>query len=148
MIWKALGAAALLACTLIGPQVVPARAAQPGEVEVIAGGIGDSEQQALLAREKAFNLKLVFSLVQGNYVADVDLVITDAKGEKVIERWDDGPFVLARLPEGRYSVAATHAGRTVARNLTIVAGRQRTEHFRWPADPAVDLPVSRWIDKE
>jgi hypothetical protein len=57
----------------------------------VAGG--EAELAALAAREKEFNLKLVFSLVQGNYVADVDVTVSDAKGAKVIERSANGPFL-------------------------------------------------------
>lgn len=121
---------------------------QPGEVEVISGGIGEDEQRSILAREKEFNLKLVFSLTQGNYVADVEVVINDAKGVKIVERSATGPLLLARLPAGEYSVGATRGGRTVIRKVKLAAGKLRTEHLRWPADPKEDLPVSRWLEKE
>ena len=42
-----------------------------GRTTYISGGIGETEQEQLVAREKEFNLKLVFSLIEGNYVADV-----------------------------------------------------------------------------
>jgi hypothetical protein len=144
-------AAALLVCAMIGLPAAGAEGtggARAGEIEVVAGGIGEAELAAITAREKEFNLKLVFSLVQGNYVADVDVTVSDAKGAKVIERSAVGPFVLARLPAGEYSATATRGGRTISRKFKVAAGRLRTEHLRWPADPGQDLPVSRWIDKE
>jgi hypothetical protein len=140
--------AALLCAGASAGGAVAADAAGPREVAVLAGGIGEDEQQALLAREKEFNLKLVFSLVQGNYVAEVDVVVSDAKGGRRVERAAVGPIFLARLPAGQYEVAATHGGRTVTRKVKLIEGRLRTEHLRWPADPAGDLPVSRWLEKE
>jgi hypothetical protein len=142
---------ALLVCAMIARPAAGAEsgaAARAREIEVVAGGIGEAELAALAAREKEFNLKLVFSLVQGNYVADVDVTVSDAKGTKVIERSTDGPCLLARLPAGEYSVIATRGGRTISRKFKVAAGRLRTEHLRWPADPEQDLPVSRWIDRE
>jgi hypothetical protein len=119
-----------------------------GEVEVISGGVGEDELAALAAREKEFNLKLVFSVVQGNYLADVNVTVTDAKGNRVIERAADGPLVLARLPAGEYSATATHGGSAVTRKFRVAAGRLRTEHLRWPANPQEDLPVSRWLERD
>jgi hypothetical protein len=114
----------------------------------ISGGIGEAEQQDFAAREKEFNLKLVFSLVEGNYLADVHVVVSDAKGRKVVEQVAEGPFFMARLPPGEYQVSATYGGKSVNRKMRIVANRLRTEYFRWSANPQDDLPVSRWLDKE
>jgi hypothetical protein len=114
----------------------------------ISGGIGDAEQQQFAAREQEFNLKLVFSLTAGNYLADVTVLVSDAKGHKLIEHVAEGPLFMARLPAGEYQVAVTHRGKTLNRKTRLADHRLRTEHFRWPADPQDDLPVSRWLDKE
>jgi len=119
------------------------------EVPVLAGGIGDDELQAVLAREKEFNLKIVFALVQGNYLADVDVVMVNQKGATILERLNTGPILLARLPAGEYTITVRHDGKVVSRKVRIATGRLRTEHIlRWPADPERDLPVSRWIDRD
>jgi hypothetical protein len=119
-----------------------------GEVVYIAGGIGNAEQVQLAAREKEFNLKVVFTLIEGNYLADVNVAVTDAKGRKVIEHLAGGPLFLAALPAGEYQVAATFRGKTVNRKIRVAANRLRTEYFRWPANRDEDLPVSRWLDKD
>jgi hypothetical protein len=134
------------AAVLAGPAAAAETAAQ--DVTVVTGGIGEDEQQSLLAREKEFNLKLVFSLIEGNYLADVDVVVADARGTRLVERQGTGPFLLARLPAGDYRVTANHAGKAVTRKVRVAAGRVKTEYLRWPADPREDLPVSRWLDKE
>ena len=122
--------------------------AQPSDVAVLAGGVGTSEQESLIAREKEFNLKLVFSLVQGNYVADVNVAVRDSKGRKVIEREEVGPFLLARLPAGEYDIVATRGETKVSRKVKVAGDRLRTEHLRWPANLEQDTPVSRWVSKE
>jgi hypothetical protein len=134
-----------LATNAVGAQ--PPTATATGQVAVAAGGVGEAEELALLAVERQFSLKLVFSLIEGNYLADVDVGVTDVRGKTLIERRGEGPFVLARLPAGEYSVTATHAGQTISRKLKVIGGRLRTEYFRWRADPEQDLPVSRWLDK-
>jgi hypothetical protein len=118
-----------------------------GDVTYIAGGIGETEQEQMIVREKEFNLKLVFSLVQGNYVADVDVVVSGPKGGKVVETFVRGPIFMTKLPAGEYSVAATYEGKTVTRKVAVTNGRLRTEYFRWPAGPE-DTPVSRWTEKQ
>lgn len=40
----------------------------------LSGGIGDEERDEILAREKDFNLKLVFAERTGSYMADVTTV--------------------------------------------------------------------------
>ena len=129
----------------LAAEVAPA--ARAGQVEVAGGGVGAAEEAALLAREKEFNLKLVFTLVEGNYVADVDVVVRDAKGETIVQRRDEGPLLLARLPEGMYTITAARPGKTIERKVKVVAGRLRTEYFRWPANLREDLPVSKWVEK-
>ena len=114
----------------------------------VSGGIGETEQGEFAGREKEFNLKLVFSLVEGNYVADVHVVVSDTKGGKLIEQVAGGPIFMARVPAGEYRIYSTYGGRTVNRKTRVVDNRLRTEYFRWPADPVNDLPVSRWRDRE
>jgi hypothetical protein len=88
----------------------------------------------------------VFTLVQGNYVADVAVTLKDAQGRTRIEHVADGPVFLARLPAGAYSVEASYEGRLQVRKLKVT-DRLRTEFFRWPSDPERDVPVSRWLER-
>ena len=90
----------------------------------------------------------MFSLVEGNYVADVRVVVSDTRGGKLIEQVAEGPIFMARIPAGEYEIYSTYGGRTMNRKTRVVDNRLRTEYFRWPANPENDLPVSRWLDKE
>ena len=106
-----------------------------GEISYLSGGVGKPEREQLRALEKEFNLKLVFSVEQGKYLASVKVVVSDAKGRKLLEHVTDGPFFMARLPAGQYSVAATYAGKTQTRKIEVAANRMRTEHLRWRGTP-------------
>src|SRR5688572_10076755 len=86
---------------------VPAR----DGVSFVSGGVGENSVAALRARESEFNLKLVFTLTEGEYLADVGVKISDTAGKTVIEHVTDGPIFMARLPPGTYTVAATYSGR-------------------------------------
>lgn len=113
-------------------------------IAYVSGGIGEDSQERLAAREREFNLKLVFTLVEGNYVADVNVTVSNAGGSNIVEHVADGPFFMAKLPAGLYSVTATYEGRTVTRKVKVAAERLRTEYLRWPSNPETDLAVSRW----
>ena len=89
----------------------PVAAATQSGVSFVSGGIGENSVAALKAREKEFNLKLIFTLTEGNYLADVGVRITDAAGRLVVEHVTDGPIFMARLPAGAYNVQATYNGK-------------------------------------
>jgi hypothetical protein len=115
--------------------------AATGSIPHVSGGIGEGEQQQLLARQRDYNLKLVFTLNEGNYIADVNVAVKDKAGKTVLEDVAGGPFFLAKLPAGQYSVVATYDGKAVTRKVSVGTGLH-TEQFRWAANPQVDF-VSR-----
>ncbi|MGZ8265706.1 MAG: carboxypeptidase regulatory-like domain-containing protein [Burkholderiales bacterium] len=106
------------------------------------GGVGADEMQKLRAREKEFNLKLVFTLVEGNYLSDVSVVVKDKAGRSLLSATGAGPLFLAKLPRGSYVVDATYEGKTQSRTLTV-SDRLRTEYLRWPSNPNADFPGPR-----
>jgi hypothetical protein len=115
------------------------QAATPAGVPFASGGVGADEMQRLKAREKEFNLKLVFTLVEGNYLSDVAVVVKDAAGKPVLTAQAPGPILLAKLARGSYTVDATYEGRTLTRNLKV-GDRLHTEYLRWPSNPQTDFP--------
>jgi hypothetical protein len=125
--------------------VAPQQDVASAGIVFVSGGIGETAQAQLLAREKEFNLKLVFSLVEGNYVSDTRVEVRDAAGRVVIAHVCEGPFFLARLPAGTYSLTAAYDGQSQARKVSVVAGHLRTEYIRWKSNPQTDsvLPPER-----
>ena len=115
-------------------------------VSYAAGGIGIDEMQKLQARENEFNLKLVCTLVEGNYVSDVEVAVKDAAGQSLLTLTAQGPVVLARLPHGSYVVEATYDGKTQTRNVKL-GDRLRTEYLRWPSNPETDFPGPKATEK-
>lgn len=138
-----LGLAALMVAGLGVAQTPAEKVLTQGGVSFVAGGIGVASQERLKAIEKEFNLKLVFTLVEGNYLADIAVAVKDAKDKTVIEHMADGPFFLARLPAGTYAVTAARNGETQTRKVMVRAGRLLTEHMRWPSKPGIDFPLPR-----
>jgi hypothetical protein len=122
-------------CPRMAEQKAPATAGlqvrKAGEISYLSGGVGKPEREQLRAMEKEFNLKLVFTLADGKFVASVRVVVSDAKGRKLLEHVADGPYFMARLPAGQYSIAATYAGNSQTRKIEVAGGRLRSEQFRW-----------------
>ena len=116
------------------------------EVAYLSGGVGEDEEARILARQKEFNLKLLFTLNEGNYLSGVDVAIADNGGRNVVHTMSEGPYFMASLPPGQYTVAATRDGKTITRKVQVGNRGQRMEHMRWPADQ-YDVAVSRSTEK-
>lgn len=105
-----------------------------GAVTYLSGGVGQDESQALRQAMPGYPLVLEFSgrTSAGNeYLADVPVKIVDAHGQTVLQAHADGPFLLARLPAGRYTVAATYRGKTEQRAIDLAAGGHLKAFFLW-----------------
>ena len=68
-------------------------------------------------------------------------MIRDAGGRTLIEHVADGPFLLAGLPAGQYTVSAVYEGKTQTRKISVRGGRLQTEYLRWPGNPETDLAL-------
>lgn len=125
-------AALFAAMPLASAQVFLQQGKTKDGVAFVGGGIGLTELAALKAREGEFTLKLVFTLVEGNYLAGVDVVVRDAKGRTVAELANTGPVFMANLPPGTYTVSAKSRKRELTRKVQI-GKRLRIEYLRWPS---------------
>jgi hypothetical protein len=67
-------------------------------------------------------------------VADVPVIVTDAKGGKAIDTVSNGPWFLAKLPPGAYRVSATFGGETQAQMANVTATGRRDLVFRFSRD--------------
>jgi hypothetical protein len=141
---KSMAVLLLAAIPLMAAAQAPMERGQTaGGVPVLSGGIGADSQQHIKAREKEFNLRLVFTLVEGSYLSGVSVTVRDTAGKTLVEHLADGPFFLARLPDGAYSVTAVYEGKPQVRKVVVRAGQLRTEYLRWPSNPQSDFPLPR-----
>ena len=137
-----LGLAAMGVAVLAAAQTPPEKVITLNSVSFVSGGVGVDSEERLKAREKEFNLKLVFTLVEGNYLADIGVTVKDAAGKTLVEHLADGPFFMAKLPAGAYTVAVSNNGRTQSRKVTVRTDRLRSEYFRWKSNPETDFVLS------
>jgi hypothetical protein len=90
-------------------------------IEYMSGGVGMDEREEMEAMAKEFNVKAIFAEASGDYLANVMVTIAKASGEKVVDLTSDGPWLLAKLPPGQYSITAVYKG--TAETQTIDAGQ-------------------------
>ncbi len=118
---------------------LPARAADT--IPMLSGGVGADSAAQIKARESEFNLKLVITLTEGDYVSGAQVRIASG-GKLLVTHVADGPFFLARLPAGGYNVTVDYSGQTQSRKIDVRAGRLTTDHVRFKRG-AGDAPAPR-----
>ncbi len=108
-----------------------------GEIVFMTGGIGQNESHAILKEGKKWPLMLELAkagMTQAVYISNVQIAIRDASGSTVLETMSKGPYLLAKLPPGKYSLDATYEGSTLHRDLYL---QEKEDHKKitllWPA---------------
>ncbi|WP_455282731.1 hypothetical protein [Cupriavidus necator] len=129
--WVMLAAAGM--AVAIGSR--PARAAPEdmvirtmGPVSYVCGGVAEDERQALAAKEKDFNIGIVFTQgTAGEYLSDVAVKLVRDEQEVASFR-AAGPRCLIRAPEGSYNIEASYKGQ--AKSVKVSTGT-RNAQLRW-----------------
>lgn len=107
-----------------------------GAVEYLSGGIGQDESAAMEMASRQWPLTLEFASRDkghADFAADVQVLVRDDKGRAALNTTSDGPFLLAKLAPGRYTVEATLVGKTLHQNILLKAGQPAKAVFVWPA---------------
>jgi hypothetical protein len=137
LIHTPLGIAALSGLLMAGSPAQALPAVQTsGHVEYMSGGIGQPEAEAIEHASKQWPLTIEFAEAhkpRAEFVADVETTIRDAKGHAVLQVEAGGPFLLAKLAPGPYTVDATLSGKTLHKHVTVARGQAAKAVFLWPA---------------
>lgn len=119
--------------------LAPSAGAQ--NVPTLSGGVGVEENAVLRPQQAKFNLKFLFTFMEGDYIADVAVKVADASGKVVLEQNVDGPILLALLPAGNYVATLTYEGVAQTRKFALGAKGLRTEQVRWKRGEADGPPM-------
>jgi hypothetical protein len=107
-----------------------------GGVTYISGGIGQEESQAFEAAAAQYPLALEFAIKhapRAAYTANVHVIVTDIQGTPVLDTHSDGPFLLAKLPAGRYTVTVERHQQTLTRTVHVANHKPTHVMFLWAA---------------
>jgi hypothetical protein len=122
------------------PSELPAPQTRDG-ITWLSGGVGESQAHAFRKQAARYPLSLEFLIkpeaknLPAEFTAEVPVTVRNAQGKVILSATAQGPFMLIKLPEGRYQVFAEHDGRKIER--AVVVGRtHRSVMFEWPAQRA------------
>ena len=107
-----------------------------GQTQFLSGGIGQDESEAIFQARSSWPLMLELTQAAGSkaeYISDVQITIKDELRNTVLDTNAEGPYLLAKLPTGKYSLQATHNSVTLHRNLNIQKGSGKKITLVWPA---------------
>lgn len=103
---------------------------QQGNITFVSGGAGDEDRAVLRQVENQYNLRLLFAARNGDYLANIAVTLSDARGNAVLDTISDGPIFYARVPAGRYRLTVSNQGQSQSRDISIGNGAVRAD-FYW-----------------
>ena len=116
-----------------GPSLAAGRQANAITIPHESTGIGDDDPLAAIAGD--YNLQLVFATQgSGEYLADIKVQITDAKGNTLLDAESPGPLFFVKLPAGSYRISADFHGTPLRKSVTIGNRRLQNLYFHWPQE--------------
>ena len=114
-------------------------------VSYLTGGVGADEQDAIRKAAPTYPLELLFlergdieSLARQVYTAGVDVTIRNSVGRVVLEATAAGPFMLASLPDGEYTISANDDGRSMTRRVRVDQTKHQRIVFEWNSYPTTN----------
>ena len=106
---------------------------QQGAVSFVSGGVGETEIQEIKALSSGFPVEMLFlaKSVPNRYAAGVKVQVKDKDGKVVLDTESEGPFLLAKLPPGKYSISADIEGNSKRHLIHVAGGKTQRVVFDW-----------------
>jgi hypothetical protein len=133
----------VLTCCLLGllpvwaaPQGLLPPAQTQGPVTYVRGGIGPEEAQAFAAAIAHYPLALEFAAKHrphATFLTTVHVTVSDLQGRSVLDTRSQGPFLLATLPAGDYTINAWYRDQTLTRRVHVTTHKPVHVLFIWTA---------------
>lgn len=131
--------AALFILGAVGRALAAGTAGLPAEhhqggIAYVTGGVGKQEAKTFEHAAGRFPLALEFVQRAGKrdeFIAGINVRLTDRHGKIVLSTKANGPFLLARIPSGHYTVAATYDGKPLKRQVVVQSKAKQPVVFEW-----------------
>lgn len=102
-----------------------------GEVAYVTGGVGADESAALKREEHRWPLAMRFTGPTANYLAEVHVRIVGPQNADVLQTDARGPYMLVKLPPGRYTVHARYKEEEQTRVVNVSNAPGAHADFHW-----------------
>lgn len=112
---------------------LPAEKTQ-GNIVYVTGGVGNDEATAMKLAKSMYPLSLEFiqhATPRDEFLASVDVSITNHAGEAVLQVVSEGPYLLAKLPPGKYTVNAKLKDIAKTSKVTLIENKPQHLIFEW-----------------
>ena len=112
----------------------PSQPQTQGSVSFISGGVGEDDSDRMKQMRSQYPLELLF-VTRGNpnqYLSDVKVQITGGGGKVALDTVSNGPFLLAKVPPGRYTITADNQGSVKKQSVQVGSGKTQRVMFVWP----------------
>jgi hypothetical protein len=113
---------------------LPPEQHSPGGVDYITGGKTPEEADAVKRAAQEYPLELVFAERDGPKAQELDdnpVTIRDDTGKVVFAGRTQGPYFLAKLPPGQYTVTTHWDAWTFTKPVTIAPDERDRVVFEW-----------------
>lgn len=102
-----------------------------GDVSFTSGGVGLDESRALIREQAHWPLSLRFTGPTSDYLSDVHVRITDSKNAEVLKTDAMGPYMLVKLPAGKYTVYARYKDQEKKSAVSVAGNGHAKADFHW-----------------
>lgn len=97
--------------------------APQAEYSWMSGGVGDDARREMRKAAVSYNLHLVFSGRDGNYLASIPFSVRQ-NGREIYSGITEGPLLYLKLPAGAYQVSAEIDGIWQSKRIQVSPGNR------------------------
>ena len=102
-----------------------------GDIAYVSGGVGSDESDALKRAAHHWPLAMRFTGPGADYLADVHVRIVGPHDTEVLKADSRGPYMLVKLPPGRYTVHAQYKDEDQTREVKVAKEPGARADFHW-----------------
>jgi hypothetical protein len=103
---------------------------ETNSLQYATGGISVEERAKMVKMKNNYNTQLIFALITGHYLTQIQLTVQNDKGETLLQQKANGPLFYLNLPQGKYNLTAIYQDDSLTKTITAGSEHQ-TIMFHW-----------------